>query len=80
MTREEIFTQLRDAMVEMFELEPSRIKWETTLREGLDLDSIDAIDMTVRLQQITGKKVALAELRNIATISDVVDLIEKHLR
>lgn len=66
-------------MVEMFELDPERITLETKLRDDLDLDSIDAIDMTVRLQQITGKKVALAELRSITTIQDVVELIENHL-
>ena len=79
MTREEIFDDLRRRMHEMFEIAPERVTLEADLRNDLGLDSIDAIDMASSLQKMTGKKVELAALKAIRTVSDVVDLVDQHL-
>lgn len=78
-TREQILAKLSAAMCEMFELAPSAITLDAELRSDLGLDSIDAVDMAVNLQKMTGKKVQLAELMSIRTVSDVVDVIERHI-
>ena len=78
-TRDEIFRELRSTMHELFELELSAITLEADLRKDLALDSIDAVDMAVRLQQLTGRKVPLSDLLSIRTVSDVIGVIEKHL-
>ena len=57
MTRAEVQTQVVTMMVEMFELDPAVVKPEAQLFTELDLDSIDAIDMVVRLQEMTGRRV-----------------------
>ena len=44
-------------MVEMFEIDEEAITLEARLYEDLDFDSIDAVDMTVRLKEMTGKAV-----------------------
>jgi acyl carrier protein len=46
------------------------------LLDDLDLDSIDAIDLAVRLQDLTGKRVDESRLREVRTVRDVVELIE----
>ncbi len=79
MTRDEIFAELSSTMCEMFELSRSDITLDADLRNDLGLDSIDAVDMAVRLQQLTGKKVPLSDLVTIRTVSDVVDVVERHL-
>jgi acyl carrier protein len=48
------------------------------LIDDLDLDSIDAVDMAVRLEEKTGYRFAEEELRSVTTIQDVVDLIDGH--
>ena len=75
MNKEDILSQLSSAMVELFELNPEQIVLEARLQDDLDLDSIDAVDMAVRLQALTGHKVELSTLKEIVTVGDVVDLV-----
>lgn len=75
MTKTEILERVRSTMAEMFELDPGAITPEARLIEDLDLDSIDAIDMAVKMQEITGKRVEEAELRKLRTIGDIVNLL-----
>jgi acyl carrier protein len=79
MKKEEIFAELEKTMLELFELEPGDVTLEAKLREDLGLDSIDAIDMAVKLQKMTGKRVELSALKCIVTVQDVVDLIYSYL-
>ncbi len=75
MTKEEILEGLRDMMVELFEFEREEIQLQAHVVDDLDLDSIDAIDMAVQLQEMTGCKVEESELRSIRTVSDIVDMV-----
>lgn len=74
-SKQEIFTALALKMAEMFEVEVDTIKPTTHLFADLDLDSIDAIDLAVQLQEFTGKKVDEESLRELRTVNDVVELI-----
>ncbi len=80
MTHEEVFLGLQRVMVELFELPPDAIRLEAHLVDDLDLDSIDAIDMAVRLQEMTGRRLAEEELRSVRTVADVVDFVYRHLQ
>jgi acyl carrier protein len=79
MTREQIFAQVRDLLAKSFEIDPAAIKPESLLFQELELDSIDAIDMVVQLQEWTGRYVPEEALRGIRTVADVVALVEAHL-
>jgi len=79
LTKDEIFSRVRDAMVELFELAANEVTLDSHLIEDLDLDSIDAIDMAARLQEITGRRVPEDSLKSIRTIADVVDLVHAEL-
>ncbi len=79
MTRDEVFGQIRAIMVEMFELEESDVTMESKVFEDLDLDSIDAIDLVARLQQLTGRRVEEDSLREVRTVSDIVGLVTDQL-
>lgn len=78
MTRDEILERVRTVLTELFELDPSSIQLETRLVEDLDLDSIDAIDMVVKLQELIGKRVEETALRSVRTVKDIVDLVHAH--
>ena len=60
-SRNEIFQTLRDALVELFELEPERISLEANLYQDLEIDSIDAVDLIDHIKRQTGKKIAAEE-------------------
>ena len=77
MTRAEVLGHVVGKMSEMFEIDRATIGEPTRLREDLDLDSIDAIDLAVELQALTGARVAEAELKKLRTVGDVCDLVER---
>src|SRR5580704_8661897 len=74
-TREEVFNRVCGALNELFELDARTITLETKLVEDLGLDSIDAIDLAARLEELTQKRLAEENLRSLRTVGDVVTLI-----
>lgn len=79
-SKEEIFNELKRILVEFFEMDESVIMPESRLYEELDLDSIDAVDLVVKLQQITGKRVKPEEFKSARQVRDVVDIIHNLIR
>ena len=75
-SRDEIFQVLGDVLQKEFGFEPDSFRLETNLVDDLDLDSIDAIDLAVRLEERIGVSFRDEELRAIRTLGDVVDLID----
>lgn len=75
MTRDEIFATLSEYLEEMFEVPAEKVKPDARLYEDLDLDSIDAVDLVVRLQNLTGKKIKPEQFKTVRTVSDVVDRV-----
>ena len=76
-TRDDIFTILKGILVDEFEVVPENVVLNADLFDDLELDSVDAVDLAVRLQQHTGKKVSPAEFKQIRTVGDVVNAIVK---
>ncbi len=70
-TEAEIEQKIKDILVADFECDPARLTPDVNLFTDLDLDSIDAVDLVVRLQQETGKKVDPESFRQIRTLRDV---------
>ncbi|MCG4452307.1 MULTISPECIES: acyl carrier protein [unclassified Pseudomonas] len=74
-TRDEIFATLRDAMVELFELDAERVTLTANLYQDLEIDSIDAVDLIDHIKRQTGKKIAAEEFKSVRSVSDVVDAV-----
>lgn len=74
-SREDILAAIKTIMVELFELDADEITVEARLYEDLDFDSIDAIDMIVRLKEMTGKAVKPEDFKTARTIGDVVEAV-----
>lgn len=74
-TKEEIFDMVADLLEELFEVDKSSVKMETNLYEDLDIDSIDAVDLVVRLNKDTGKKIKPDEFKTVRTMEDVVNVV-----
>lgn len=77
MTKEEIFDRMKQILVETFELDAAEITLEAHLLNDLDLDSIDAVDLIVKLQQYTNKKIDPESFKLVRTVGDVVEAIHK---
>lgn len=75
-TKEKIFERLKEFLVSLFEIPEEDIKIDADLAEDLDLDSIDAVDLMVKIQELTGKKISAEEFKNVRTVSDVIDRVD----
>jgi len=74
-TREEIHAILRDALVELFEIDASRISLSANLYIDLEIDSIDAIDLIDHIRRQTGYKLAAEDFRSVRTVQDVIEAV-----
>ena len=71
----DVFEQLKLHLTTMFEVPAEKVTREARLYEDLDLDSIDAVDLMVKLQDLTGRKLKAEEFRSVKTVGDVVDRV-----
>jgi len=74
---DDILQLIKGIMLEMFEIEEDLVTLDARLNEDLDFDSIDAVDMIVKLKEITGKAVKPEDFKNARTINDVVEAVYK---
>lgn len=79
MTREEILHRIQSTLVEEFDAKPEQVKLEATLADDLGLDSIDAINLAVQIQEIAGRPVTDKELLGLKKVEDAVDLVANML-
>ncbi|TQV87864.1 acyl carrier protein [Aliikangiella coralliicola] len=75
--KKEILEQLTSILVEEFEIEKEEITLEANLYQELDLDSIDTVDLVIKLQEITGKKIQPETFKSVRTVNDVVDAVDQ---
>ena len=76
-TRPEILEQISRELQALFELPKDNITLQARLYEDLDLDSIDAVDLVVRLQEITNKRIRPDQFKSVRTVEDIVDAVEE---
>jgi acyl carrier protein len=79
LSQAEILDRLRGDLEEMFEISPERVTPEARLYEDLDLDSIDAVDLIVKLGELTGRKIKPEAFKSVRTVGDVVVCVEATL-
>lgn len=72
-TKEDIYNELKTILTEDMELPEEQINGNANLYEDLDLDSIDAVDIAVRMQRFTNKKLSPDEFKQIRTVNDIVN-------
>ncbi len=75
MTKVEILETLSDYLETYFEVPRSQISLEAKLYEDLDLDSIDAVDLIVKLQELTNQKISPTDFKEVRTVGDVVEKV-----
>jgi acyl carrier protein len=76
MTNQDIFDRLREILIETFDIDPAAIHPEARLYEDLDIDSIDAVDLIVKLKPLVGKKLQPEAFKAVRSLQDVVDALQ----
>lgn len=73
--KEQIYQELKVILIEEFEIEESDISLEANLYTDLDLDSIDTVDLVIKLQEMTKKSVNPETFKAVRTMQHVVDAV-----
>ena len=75
MSKDELFVWVIDLLSEMFELDKTTLTLNSNLYADLDIDSIDAVDLAVKLKQMTGLSLQREVFKQIRTIGDVINAL-----
>ena len=75
MSREEIIDITNRFLIEEFEVEPDVIQPDADLKESLDLDSLDYVDLVVIIESNFGIKLESKDFTNVNTFNNLYDLI-----
>ena len=67
MNQEDVFNTVKRVFIELFELEEDELTLDANLYEDLDIDSIDAVDLIVRLKEATDLKMSPEQYKEIRT-------------
>ena len=79
MTREEIIEQVNGLLSEEFEVEQSEFTPDANLKDTLQLDSINLVDLIALVQMTYKITIPVGDLHQIQTFSNLYDYIEQHL-
>jgi acyl carrier protein len=78
-TRAEVLELVRRVLAAEFELDPAEIGEATHLVDDLDLDSVDAVALAVRLEEETDLALEEEALKALRTVGDVVGAVHGRL-
>jgi acyl carrier protein len=78
MTTEEIIQKVDTILIEEFELEEDAVVPSASLREDLDLDSLDAVDLIVALEKAFGFRIDEKVVVDMKTVGDIHDYVRDH--
>jgi acyl carrier protein len=76
MTREELLAKLISTLHDTFSTPVERITPSARLYEDLDIDSIDAVDLIVRMKPLLGnRRMSPEAFKQVRTVQDVVEAL-----
>jgi len=79
MTKEVIVEKVDEFLIEDFEVEEEALVPEANLKDALDLDSLDFVDLVVAVESNFGIKLVGEDFVNVQTLQNFYDLIERKL-
>ncbi len=73
-----IFEKIRDLVAKQFVVEPETLGRETSFTDDLNADSLDVVELSMTIEEMFDLgEISEDELKNISTIGDLVDYVEK---
>lgn len=79
MTKEVIVEKINYFLINEFEVEEEEIAPQANLKETLELDSLDFVDLVVAIESNFGVKLVGEDFTNVETLQDFYDIIERKL-
>lgn len=73
------FEKVKEIIVETINCDEELVTLEASLKDDLDADSLDAMELNMALEEAFNITIAEEELENFITVNDIVTYIEKQL-
>ena len=71
-----MFEEIKSAIVEALNVKEDEVTPEANLRDDLGIDSLDAVELVMELEDTFSVKIEDSEAQNFVTVKDIVDFIE----
>ena len=71
-----LFRSVREIMVDNLGLDPSEISLDSNLQDDLDIDSLDAVELALEIEEALGIKIPDEDLDEMKTVKDIVSYLE----
>lgn len=75
MTKEEIFDQMKEILVEQLGVDAADITMEASFQGDLDADSLDLVEMIMEMEDKFSVKISDEEAQKIGTVGEAVDFV-----
>ena len=79
MDKEVIIEKINDFLIDEFEVEQDDIHPEANLKDTLELDSLDFVDLVVAVESNFGVKLVGEDFINVTTLQHFYNLIEQKI-
>ncbi|HCZ36859.1 MAG TPA: acyl carrier protein [Cytophagales bacterium] len=79
MEKVELIEKINGFLVEEFEVSPEKITPDANLKETLELDSLDYIDLVVVIESNFGFKVKPEDFMSIVTFQNFYDYVQQRI-
>lgn len=79
MEMNEIIERLNEVLVDEFEIDADTIMPEANLRETLDLDSLDYVDLVVAIESVSGVKLGESDFKEIESFEDFYNAVKNKI-
>jgi acyl carrier protein len=75
MKKEEVIAQVKGFLIDEFELDESLLVPDASLRDDLNIESLDFVDIAVEIEKKFGFKIKGEEMINVRTLEDLYNYI-----
>ena len=79
MNRNEIIEKVNRLLTEELEIESDLIRPEASLKDDLEIDSLDFVDVVVLINDEFGFRPSTEDMKKIKTVDDFYNFVEAHV-
>ncbi|MEN3044097.1 MAG: acyl carrier protein [Candidatus Hydrothermales bacterium] len=76
----DVFATLRDIIVEELNVTPEQVTMEARFQEDLGADSLDVVELVMKIEEKFGIEVPDEDAEKIRTVKDAVEYIQNKLK
>ena len=73
-----VLDQIKKILVETMDIEEEKITLDAKLKDDLNLDSLDSVELIMSAEEEFGIDIPDEDVMNFKTVNDIVNYIEEH--